>query len=96
VTNETYDTAAQAGIEDVAECTARVDAQVRVALGAVMAQRRSAGVAFDYVAALSPGTKANCWALAGHEGWGRMQGLLRSYRWEWAELRAGLPALAAA
>jgi hypothetical protein len=27
---------------------------------------------------------------------GRMQGLLRSYRWEWAELRARLPALAAA
>ena len=99
MTNDTYDTAAQAGMEDVAECTARVDAQVRVALGAVRAQRRSAGVAFDYVAALSPGTKANCWALAesaGHEGWGRMQGLLRSYRWEWTELRARLPALAAA
>lgn len=81
------------------KCTARVDAQVRVALGAVMAQRRSAGVAFDYVVALSPGTKANCWALAesaGHEGWGRMQGLLWSYRWEWTDLRARLPALAAA
>ena len=86
-------------MEDAAECTARVDAQVRVALGAVRAQRRRAGVAFDDVVALSPGTKANCWALAesaGHEGWGRMQGLLRSYRWEWTELRARLPALAAA
>lgn len=88
-----------ASIEDVAGCTAGVDAQVRGVLGEVMAQRRSAGAAFDYVAALSPGTKANCWALAeaaGHLGWGRMQGLLGPYRWEWAELRGRLPALAAA
>ena len=59
-----------------------------------MAQRRSAAVAFDYVAALAPGTKANCWSLAesaGHEGWGRMQGLLGSYRWDWTELRARCP-----
>jgi SRSO17 transposase len=64
-----------------------------------MAQRRSAAVAFGYVAALSPGTKANCWSIAesaGHEGWGRMQGLLGPYRWDWRELRAALPALAAA
>ena len=60
-----------------------------------MAQRRSAVVASGYVAALAPGVKANCWALAesaGHDGWGRMQALLSSYRWDWAEL----PALAAA
>jgi hypothetical protein len=63
---------------------------VRVVLGEVMAQRRSAAVAFDYLAALSPGTRANCWALAeaaGHEGWGRMQALLGAYRWDWTQLR---------
>ena len=64
-----------------------------------MAQQRSAAAAFDYVAALARGVKANCWSLAesaGHEGWGRMQGLLGSYRWDWEELRAALPALAVA
>ena len=53
-------TAAVASIEDVADCTARADAQVRKVLGVVMAQRRSAAVALDYVAALAPGMKANC------------------------------------
>ena len=94
-----YTTAAQASIEDVAEGTARVDAQVRAVLGEVTAQGRSADVAFDYVAALSPGVKANCWSLAesaGHEGWSRMQALLGSYRWGWSDLRARLAALAAA
>jgi len=64
----------------------------------VLAQRRSVEVAFGYVAALSPGTRANCWELAeaaGHEGWGRMQALLRTYAWSWKDLRAELPALAA-
>jgi SRSO17 transposase len=92
-------TAAVASIEDVADCAARADAQVRAVLRGVMAQRRSAAAAFGYVAALAPGVKANCWSLAesaGHEGWGRMQGLPGSYRWDWAELRAALPALAAA
>ena len=92
-------TAAVASIEDVADCTARADAQVRAVLGRVMAQRRSAAVASGYVAALAPGVKANCWALAesaGHDGWGRMQALLGSYRWDWTDLRAELPALAAA
>src|SRR5256886_16318543 len=72
---------------------------LRAVLGEVMAQRRSAAVALDYVAALSPSVKANCWSLAesaGHEGWGRMQALLGSYRWEWRQLRAMLPGLAAA
>ena len=99
VTNDNDDTAAQASIEDVADCAARADTQVRAVLGEVMAQRRSAAVAVDYVAALSPGTRANCWSLAecaGHEGQGRMQALLGSYRWEWTELRSKLPALAAA
>jgi SRSO17 transposase len=99
VEQDEYTTAAQASIEDVADCTARVDAQVRAILGEVMAQGRSADVAFDYVAALSPGTRANCWSLAesaGHEGWGRMQALLGSYRWDWKDLRAKLAALAAA
>ena len=92
-------TAAAASIKDVADCTLRADAQVRSVLRGVMAQRRSAAVAFDYIAALSPAAKANCWVLAesaGHEGWGRMQALLRSYRWDWTDLRAELPALAAA
>ncbi len=99
MTKQDNATAAQASIEDVAACAARVDAQVRAVLGGVMAQRRSAEVALDYVAALSPGTRANCWDLAeaaGHEGWGRMQALLRSYRWDWKDLRAELPGVAAA
>ena len=94
-----YTTAAQASILDVADRMARVDTQVKAVLGEVLAQRRSVAVAFDYVAALSPGTKANCWSLAeaaGHEGWGRMQALLGSYRWDWKDLRAKLPVLAAA
>ncbi len=93
------DTAAHASIEDVAACAARADAQVRAVLGQVLAQRRSVEVAFGYVAALSPGTRANCWALAeaaGHEGWGRMQALLGTYRWDWRDLRAELPGLAGA
>jgi SRSO17 transposase len=68
-------------------------------LGRVLAQRRSAGTALDYVRGLAPGVKANCWSLAeaaGHEGPYRMQALLRSCRWHWEDLRAGLPALARA
>jgi hypothetical protein len=64
-------TAAVASMEDLADCTARADAQVRSVLQGMMAQRRSAAVAFDYVAALSPVARANCWSLAesaGHEG----------------------------
>ena len=94
-----HDTAAQASIEDVADCTWSVDTQVSAVLGAVLAQRRSAAVAFDYVTALSPWTRANCWALAeaaGHDGWGQMQALLSSYQWDWKDLRAKLAALAAA
>lgn len=92
-------TAAVASIKDVADCTASADAQVSAVLRRVMAQRRSAAVASGYVAALAPGVKANCWSLAesaGYDGWGRMQALLGSYRWDWADLRAELPALAAA
>jgi hypothetical protein len=99
VRRDEYTTAAQASIEDVAQGAARVDAQVRAVLGEVLAQGRSADVAFDYVTALSPGTRANCWSLAesaGHEGWGRMQALLGSYRWGWSDLRAKLAGLAAA
>jgi len=99
VEQDEYATAASASIEDVAACAARVDAQVKAVLGQVMAQQRSAETAFAYVAALSPGTRANCWCLAeavGHEGWGRMQALLRSYRWDWKQLRAQLAGLAAA
>ena len=93
-----YDTAALASIGDVADCTARADAQVKNVLEGVLAQRRSIAVASAYVAALSPGTRADCWSLAesaGHESWGRMQALLGSYRWDWKDLRAQLPGLAA-
>ncbi len=93
------DTAATASIDDVADCAARVDAQVRVVLARVLAQRRSVETAFGYVAALSPGTRANCWSIAeaaGHEDPGRMQAMLGSYAWDWKDLRDELPALAAA
>jgi SRSO17 transposase len=92
------DTAAWASIDDVADCTARVDAQVRAVLGRVLAQRRSVEVAFGYLSALSPRVKANCWSVAeeaGHEGPHRMQALLGSYRWDWQDLRGGLAGLAA-
>src|SRR5215475_11156823 len=99
VIQDQNDTAAVASVEGVADCAARVDAHLRAVLGEVMAQRRSALVALEYVAALSPTTRANCWSLAesaGHEGWGRMQALLGPYRWDWKDLRAELGALAAA
>jgi SRSO17 transposase len=99
VEQDGYDTAAQASIGDVTDCAARADDQVTTVLRAVMAQQRSAAVALDYVVALSPGTKANCWSLAesaSHEGQCRMQALLSSYRWDWKGLRAALPALATA
>lgn len=72
-----------ASIGEVAGCGAWVDALVRMVLGRAMAQRRSAGTALAYVTALSPGTHANCWSLAeaaGHEGPGRMRGLLPGRR----------------
>ena len=99
MTTSSDDTAVQASIEDVSGCSARADAQVRAVLGRVMAQRRSARTALDYVRGLSPGVKANCWSLAeaaGHDSPYRMQALLRSYRWDWTRLRAELPGLARA
>lgn len=93
------DTAAAARIEDVAACAARVDAELRVVLGRVLAQRRSVEVALAYLVGLSPGVRANCWSLAeaaGHEGWWRMQSLVGTYVWDWKDLRAQLPALAGA
>ena len=92
-------TAAWVSTEDIAACAGRVDMQARAVLGAVMAQHRSVGTASGYVTALSPGTRANCRAIAeaaGHEGWRKMQALLRSYVWDRRDLRGGLPALAAA
>ena len=94
-----HDTAAWVSIEEVAGCAERVDARVRAVLGGVLAQRRSAEVALEYVAGLSPSTKASCWSLAesaGHQGWGRMQALLGSYRWDWQDLRGRLGGLAVA
>ena len=99
MTTDSDDTAVQASIEDAGDAGARADAQVRAVLGRVMAQRRSAGTALDYVRGLAPEVKANCWGLAeaaGHERPYRMQALLGSYRWDWKDLRAELPALARA
>jgi SRSO17 transposase len=79
--------------------TASVDAQIETVRRGVMAQRRSVLVALDYVTVLGSGVKANCWSLAeaaGHDGQGRMQGLLGSYQWDWTRLRDQLPGLAAA
>ena len=93
------DTAAVASIEDLAEYAAGVDDRLWAVLRGVMAQRRSTAVALDYVTALGAGVKANCWSLAeaaDHDGQGRMQGLLGSYRWDWTQLRERLPGLAAA
>jgi len=97
VTTDSDGTAAWASIGDVSGWADSVDAQVRAVLGRVLAQRRSAGTAFSYVDALAPGVKSNCWQLAeaaGHQSPYRMQALLRSYRWDWEQLRAELPALA--
>ena len=99
VDHSNNDTAAVASIEDLAECTARADARIETVLQTVMAQRRSTAVALDYVTVLGSGVKANCWSLAeaaGHDGQGRMQDLLRSYRWNWVLLRDQLAGLAAA
>ena len=99
VDHSNIDTAAVASIEDLAECTASVDAQIETVLRGVMAQRRSTEVALDYVTVLGSGVKANCWALAeaaGHDGQGRIQGLLGAYRWDWTRLRDQLAGLAAA
>ena len=99
VDHSNNDTAAVASIEDLAECTASVDARIETVLRGVMAQRRSTEVALAYVTALAPGVKANCWSLAeaaGHDGQGRIQGLLGAYRWDWTRLRDQLPGLAAA
>ena len=99
VTKQKTTTAAVASIEDVLDCTARADALVSALLGGIMAQRRAAGTALDYVKALSRKVAGNCWSMsetAGHEGPHRMQALLRSYKWPWEEARAALPALAAA
>ncbi len=99
VTKQKNTTAAVASIKDVLDCTARADALVSGVLDPVMAQRRAAGTALDYVKALSRQVAGNCWSMsetAGHEGPHRMQSLLRSYRWSWEKARAALPALAAA
>jgi hypothetical protein len=87
------DTAAVASIEDVLDCTARADAQIRAVLQGVLAQQRSTSVALGYVTALTPGVKANCWVLAesaGHEGQSRMQAVLGSYRWDWVRREVAL------
>jgi hypothetical protein len=68
VEQDEYDTAALASMGDVADCTARADAQVKNVLEGVLAQRRSAAVASGYVAALSPGNPGEL-LVAGRIGW---------------------------
>jgi len=90
-------TAVPARIEDVLECGEQADALVRGFLAVLMRQLRSVAAAMDYVLALGPDVRANCWELAeraGHEGPHRMQALLRSYRWSWEQGREMLPAFA--
>ena len=83
VTKQKTATTAVASIEDVLDCTARADALVSALLCGIMAQRRAAGTALDYVKALSRKVAGNCWSMseqAGHEGPHRMQALLRRIR----------------
>ena len=90
-------TAVPASVDDVLGCDDRANALVRGFLGRLMRQRRSTGVALDYVLALGRDVRANCWDLAeraGHRGPHRMQALLRSYRWSWEHGREMLPGLA--
>jgi SRSO17 transposase len=85
-------------LEDIGAGVAVVDTQIRVLLGQVMAQDRSAEVAFDYLGGLSGPAKATCWALAeaaGHANWSRMQALLGRYVWDYTVMRAKLAPLAA-
>jgi hypothetical protein len=68
-------------------------------LARLMRLLRSVTAAMDYVLALGPDVRANCWELAeraGHDGPWRMQALLRSYRWSWEQGREMLPRLRAA
>ena len=97
VTQEISRTAAWTSLEGIAAGARAVDDVIRAALAPVFAQRRSLEVAWDYVCALSSQVKANCWALAeaaGHCGWGRLQALLRSYRWDHTAVRDLLAPLA--
>jgi SRSO17 transposase len=97
VRNKITETVAWVSLEDIADGARVVDDVIRAALVPVFAQARSLQVAWDYVSALSPQVKANCWALGeagGHEGWSRMQALLRSYVWDHTVVRGLLAPLA--
>jgi hypothetical protein len=98
VRQETNRTAASVSLEDIAAGVWAVDTVIKAQLADVFAQRRSIEVAFDYLDALSPQTRGNCWALAeaaGHPGWWRMQALLNQYVWDFTAVRALLAPLAA-
>ena len=95
--NEIDETTHSTSLEGIAAGAQAVDDVIRAALEPVFAQRRSLEVAWDYVTTLSSQVKANCWALseaAGHDGWGRMQALLRSYVWDHTAARDLLAPLA--
>jgi SRSO17 transposase len=96
VNNEIDKTTHWTSLEGIAAAVQAVDDVILGALAPVFAQERSLGVAWDYVCALSPRVKANCWALAeaaGHAGWGRMQALLNRYAWDHDRVRELLPQL---
>jgi SRSO17 transposase len=98
VRNEIDKATHEASLEDIASSVRAVDEAITDALSGVFAQRRSIEVAFDYLAALAPGVKANCWDLAeaaGHTGWSRMQALLGRYVWDFTAVRERLAPLAA-
>jgi hypothetical protein len=68
VEQDEYDTAAQASIRDVADCTARADAQVKKVLEGVLAQRRSAAVASGLRGGVVAGNPGEL-LVAGRIGW---------------------------
>jgi SRSO17 transposase len=98
VTQVINEAAASVSLEGIAAGVRAVDTVIKARLADVFAQRRSMEVAFDYLDALSPRARGNCWALAeaaGHHGWWRMQALLNQYVWDFTAVRAALGPLAA-
>jgi hypothetical protein len=92
-------TAASASVEDVLGCEEQANALVRDFLSPLFRQERTLRAAVDYVLALGPGTRANCWELglaAGHPNPDRMQSLLSRRKWDHEQGLAMLPALAGA
>lgn len=99
MTQQDHQTAAVATIADLVGLRNLIRGLAWEILRRVLAQTRSARVALDYVEGLLGEVAGNCWQLAqaaGHTTPRRMQELLGSYQWDWKDLRAQLPGLAAA